>query len=188
MARNPTPFVERAAFGLLRVLSLLVLGFLALPVLGVIPLSFSSNSILTYPMPGLSLEWYGKVFTLEVWRTAIANSLYIAAWTVSLSVTIGTLAALGLARCGPPPRTGRRAKRASTARSLPRPADQALLCRRQALDAAPTAGFAQDCRPAAGPPLCWQAARFCPTREKPERGRVARTASSRADVALRWRP
>ena len=101
MARSVEPVVERAARAVSRLLAFLIFGFLVLPVLAVIPLSFSSNSILTYPMPGLSIDWYRKVLTQDIWRNAFTNSLYIAASTVLLSVTLGTLAALGLDRCGP---------------------------------------------------------------------------------------
>ncbi|MFK8251841.1 ABC transporter permease [Ancylobacter terrae] len=76
----------------------LVLVFLLAPVLAVIPLSFSSNSILTYPLPGLSLRWYEAVFSSPRWFSAFLNSLIIGVAATMIAVVIGTLASFGLAR------------------------------------------------------------------------------------------
>jgi putative spermidine/putrescine transport system permease protein len=75
-----------------------VLAFLLVPVAAIVPLSFSSGSFLTYPMPGFSLRWYHEVLGGERWMRALANSLVVGAAATALSVLLGTLAALGLAR------------------------------------------------------------------------------------------
>ena len=75
-----------------------VLVFLLAPIAAVIPLSFSSGSFLTYPLPGLSLRWYREVLGGGKWLTALGNSLYIGAIATVLSVVLGTLASLGLMR------------------------------------------------------------------------------------------
>ena len=49
---------ERIAVGLTYVLSLLILGFLVLPIVAIVPLSFTHDSILSYPIERLSLRWY----------------------------------------------------------------------------------------------------------------------------------
>jgi len=85
----------RALFGLL---CALVLVFLLLPIAAIIPLSFSSGSLLVYPLPGLSLRWYQEVFTSPVWMRGVSNSLVIGMLATALSVLLGTLAGLGLAR------------------------------------------------------------------------------------------
>ena len=36
--------------------------FLLLPILVIIPLSFSNSSFLAYPIPGWSLRWYQELF------------------------------------------------------------------------------------------------------------------------------
>ena len=41
---------------------LAVIGFLLLPVLVIVPLSFSAGSFLHYPLPGFSLRWYAAFF------------------------------------------------------------------------------------------------------------------------------
>jgi putative spermidine/putrescine transport system permease protein len=75
-----------------------VLVFLLAPIAAIIPLSFSSGSFLTYPLPGLSLRWYQEVFTGGKWLGALGNSLYIGAWATVISVLLGTLTSLGLMR------------------------------------------------------------------------------------------
>jgi len=76
----------------------LVLAFLLLPILAIVPLSFSSGGMLVYPLPGLSLRWYQEVLTSVVWMRGVGNSLLIGVAATGLSVVLGTLAGLGLAR------------------------------------------------------------------------------------------
>lgn len=76
----------------------LILAFLLLPIAAIVPLSFSSGSLLVYPVPGWSLRWYAEVFSSPQWTRGLANSLWIGAGATSLSLVLGTLAALGLAR------------------------------------------------------------------------------------------
>ena len=75
-----------------------VLAFLVLPVLVILPLSFSAGSFLTFPLPGLSLRWYQEFFTSAPWRLSLRNSLIVASATTLIATTLGTLAALGLSR------------------------------------------------------------------------------------------
>jgi putative spermidine/putrescine transport system permease protein len=76
----------------------LVLVFLLLPILAIIPLSFSSGSLLVYPLPGVSLRWYGEVLGSAQWMRALGNSLAIGVAATALAVVLGTLGALGMAR------------------------------------------------------------------------------------------
>lgn len=82
----------------LRVYVALVLAFLLLPIAAIVPLSFSSGSLLVYPLPGLSLRWYAEVLGSERWMRGLGNSLAIGALATVLAVALGTLGALGLAR------------------------------------------------------------------------------------------
>ena len=76
-----------------------VLVFLLLPIVAIVPLSFSSGSFLSYPLPGWSLRWYAEVFGGEgKWLGALVNSLRVGLAATALAVLLGTLAALGLAR------------------------------------------------------------------------------------------
>jgi putative spermidine/putrescine transport system permease protein len=90
----------------LRVFVGLVLLFLIAPILAIMPLSFNSEMFFTYPMPGFSLRWYEDFFTNDRWQSALRLSLVLAFFTTVLATTLGTLAALGLARGTLPWRAG----------------------------------------------------------------------------------
>ncbi len=64
----------------------------------IIPLSFNSAPVFSYPMPGLSLRWYEEFFLTVRWQGALYNSVFIAVAVTLLSTVLGTLAALGLSR------------------------------------------------------------------------------------------
>ncbi len=82
----------------LRIFCISVLIFLLLPILVIIPLSFSSSTFLSYPMPGWSLRWYENLFTSDDWIRATRNSFIVAPLATLLATVLGTLAAVGLAR------------------------------------------------------------------------------------------
>jgi len=92
-----TPF-ERIAYYATWTFTGLVLLFLMAPILAVIPLSFNSEPYFSYPMPGLSLQWYQDFFTNDRWTKAVVLSLELAFCVTILATILGTLAALGLAR------------------------------------------------------------------------------------------
>jgi putative spermidine/putrescine transport system permease protein len=75
-----------------------VLLFLLLPILVIIPLSFSDSSFLVYPIPGWSLKWYHNLFTSPEWSRAAKNSFIVAPCATMIATVLGTLAAVGLAR------------------------------------------------------------------------------------------
>jgi putative spermidine/putrescine transport system permease protein len=77
---------------------IMVLLFLAFPILIVALLSFSSASYLSFPPPALSVRWYETYLGSREWLVSTWLSLGIAASTVVLATTLGTLAALGLSR------------------------------------------------------------------------------------------
>jgi putative spermidine/putrescine transport system permease protein len=81
-----------AALGLLTIL------YLIAPTLVIVPMSFTEARILSFPPEGFSLEWYGQMFSDRQWASALANSAQVAVLTATLSVVLGTLAALALAR------------------------------------------------------------------------------------------
>ena len=84
--------------GWLSIMSIAVLMFLCLPILIVVPMSFSSAKSLEFPPPGLSLRWYEAFFTTEVWQKAGTNSLILATTSSTIALVLGTLAAYGLLR------------------------------------------------------------------------------------------
>ena len=75
-----------------------VLLFLIAPILAVMPLSFNAEPYFSYPMPGLSLQWYRDFFGNERWFGSLLLSLRLAVTVTILSTVLGTMAALGLSR------------------------------------------------------------------------------------------
>ena len=76
---------------------LAVLAFLLMPVIVIIPLSFSDSSFLAYPIEGWSLRWYREMFASDDWARATKNSFIVAPLATLLATALGTLAAMGLA-------------------------------------------------------------------------------------------
>src|SRR5512145_2186493 len=79
-----------------RILCALVLAYLLLPMLIIVPISFTSGNLLTFPLPGLSLRWYESLASGSSWIDAARNSLVVGLSATALSVLLGTLGALGL--------------------------------------------------------------------------------------------
>jgi len=75
-----------------------VLAFLIVPVISVIPMSFSSSMMfeLIPTTPGLSQ--YRRFFSSPEWMVALGRSVQVALGTTVVATTLGTLAALGLVR------------------------------------------------------------------------------------------
>jgi putative spermidine/putrescine transport system permease protein len=98
---KPAPYatpIEKLLFYGGWAFSLLVLLFLIAPIIAVMPLSFNAEPYFSYPMPGLSLQWYRDFFGNERWIGALYLSLKLAVTVTILSTVLGTMAALGLAR------------------------------------------------------------------------------------------
>lgn len=79
----------------------LVLLFLVVPILIVVPMSFSSARYLTFPPPGYALRWYAAFFGSAAWMQAARVSLSVALVTAVGATVIGTAAAYGLTLLGP---------------------------------------------------------------------------------------
>jgi putative spermidine/putrescine transport system permease protein len=75
-----------------------VFAFLIIPLIVVIPVSFSSGLYLQFPPPGFSLQWYEDFFKDPQWLDATVFSIEIAFSVVVLSVSIGSLAAFVIVR------------------------------------------------------------------------------------------
>lgn len=86
---------------LVRGLATLVFIFLLLPLLVLVPVSLTSGTLLVLPTPGYSLRWYQDVIHNPIWMNALRNSLIIAAITTSVSLVLGTAAAIGIWRMVP---------------------------------------------------------------------------------------
>lgn len=76
--------------------AVLVMAFLILPVLIVIPMSFSDSRFLRFPPEGLSLRWYESYLGSTEWLQATWVSFKVAALTTLVATPLGTAAAYGL--------------------------------------------------------------------------------------------
>jgi ABC-type spermidine/putrescine transport system permease subunit II len=75
-----------------------ILLYLLLPLLVVIPMSFSDTTYLAFPPKGLTWHWYLELFRSEGWMNAIYRSLFVATASAIVATIAGTLCSLLLAR------------------------------------------------------------------------------------------
>ncbi len=83
----------------------LVFVFLIAPILVILPLSFNAEDFFTFTpemlrfeAEGYSLKHYRDFFTNNEWQRSFQNSLIIAPIATAISVSLGTLAAIGLSQ------------------------------------------------------------------------------------------
>src|SRR5262249_337378 len=84
--------------GLWAIFALAVSFYLVAPLALVILFSFNSSALTSLPLTGLTIDWYRKLMALDYFWPALQNSLIVALAVGTLSVIIGTLAALAVAR------------------------------------------------------------------------------------------
>jgi putative spermidine/putrescine transport system permease protein len=87
--------IGRIALG---VFCTLVLLYLMLPVLIVIPMSFSSARFLSFPPPSLSLRWYREYLGNPSWMQATQVTLTVALLTVVIATPLGVTAAYAISQ------------------------------------------------------------------------------------------
>ncbi|MDP9137199.1 MAG: ABC transporter permease [Pseudomonadota bacterium] len=78
----------------------LLVAFLVGPLLLVVLFSFNANSLISFPMGGVSLDWYRRLLADPEFHAALRNSLAIAVPTAVVSTVTGTMAAYALAQWG----------------------------------------------------------------------------------------
>ncbi|MEH3147410.1 MAG: ABC transporter permease [Methylobacterium frigidaeris] len=91
--------LDRLTFAaVIALLAVAALVLLLAPTVIVLVVSFTDGLSLRFPPPGFSLRWYGELW--EAWQLhfALANSLKVAALSTLLSVVLGVLGALAVAR------------------------------------------------------------------------------------------
>jgi len=96
---------QRVWYYSFRVICALVFIFLITPILVVMPLSFNAEDfftftpeMLSFDPAGYSLKHYEDFFTNNEWQRSLKNSLTIAPIATVISVSLGTLAAIGLSQ------------------------------------------------------------------------------------------
>lgn len=78
--------------------TVLVFGFLLLPLAYVVLVSFSSKSYLTFPPEGFSLRWYRELFSDPTWAESVWLSVRVALLTTLFATVVGLLSAVALTR------------------------------------------------------------------------------------------
>jgi putative spermidine/putrescine transport system permease protein len=83
---------------LLRAGTILTLLFIWVPILIIVLYAFNESRIQTWPIPGLTLEWFGKAVDNPGARDALLTSLKAAVGATTIALLLGTLASLAVAR------------------------------------------------------------------------------------------
>lgn len=82
-------------FGLVLAFAWMILCYLLLPLLIVVPVSFTDQRYLSLPQHALSLQHYRDVFSGNFWLPSIVQSLFVSTISTSVAVVLGTLSAYG---------------------------------------------------------------------------------------------
>lgn len=96
---------QRVWYYTFRVIVGLLFFFLIFPIMVIVPLSFNAQDfftftpeMLSFSAEGYSLKHYGDFFSNSDWQRSLRNSFSIAPVATLLSVSFGTLAAIGLSQ------------------------------------------------------------------------------------------
>jgi putative spermidine/putrescine transport system permease protein len=82
----------------LRVATALTLGFIYLPIALIVLYSFNSARVASWPIAGLTLDWYGRALATAGVRTALLASLEAAVGATVVSLVLGSLVAFAVQR------------------------------------------------------------------------------------------
>jgi spermidine/putrescine transport system permease protein len=88
----------------IRIWTVLVYGFMFLPVAVVVLLSFNANQFGSFPMTGMSLRWFEELWNNDAVMRAFRTSIVLGLMTAVISTTLGILASLALVRYNVPGR------------------------------------------------------------------------------------
>ncbi|MFM1653916.1 ABC transporter permease [Brevibacillus sp. B_LB10_24] len=72
--------------------------YIIIPLLVTIPASFTEASFPSFPPQGFSLEWYAKLLNRPEFVSAFLNSVQFALITAVISVVLGTMSAVAIAK------------------------------------------------------------------------------------------
>jgi putative spermidine/putrescine transport system permease protein len=82
----------------LKVLVAIILIAMIIPILIIIPLSFTSVGFIQFPPPGYSTRWYVSFFNNQDWINSLVRSLFVAFSTSIVALIVGTMAAVAVMR------------------------------------------------------------------------------------------
>ncbi len=89
-------YSEKFWGGFRGIINCLLVVYMLAPLIIILVISFSSALFLTFPPPGLSLQWYEKMFNNPTWTRSLLTSLKIMVPAAAISTILGTAAALAL--------------------------------------------------------------------------------------------
>lgn len=84
----------------LGIFAVLVFAYIVLPLVVIVPMSFSAQQYFSFPPTGLSSRWYEEVAQRADWWSAALNSFIIGVPAAVLATVLGTIAALAVTRSG----------------------------------------------------------------------------------------
>jgi len=90
--------LSRGTKATLAVLAVIAFAFIYVPLAVVLINSFSASTSLTWPPSGFTGEWWGKAAVNEGVRSALVTSLLVACAATAISIVLGVLASLAIAR------------------------------------------------------------------------------------------
>src|ERR1700722_13301458 len=76
----------------------MLIAILLVPIIAFVPMAFTKSSFLSFPPEGFSLNWFAQFLQSPLWLGAMVRSFYIGLATAAITVSIASLAALGVAR------------------------------------------------------------------------------------------
>lgn len=103
LSSHVVAFYDRRVQPITRVSPLLVYScalifVLLFPIAAIVPMSFTSDTFLSFPPKGFSLRWFDAYFSSSLWIGATVRSFGIGLVAALATAVIATLAALGIAR------------------------------------------------------------------------------------------
>jgi putative spermidine/putrescine transport system permease protein len=90
--------MERLGLGVAWTALVIVILFLLLPIIVVIPVSFTEAAVFRFPPEGFSLQWYEKIRSVDGLLGALWLSARIAGLATAISLLLGTLCAIAVMR------------------------------------------------------------------------------------------
>ncbi len=82
----------------LRIATALILAFIYVPIGIIVLYSFNAKGVATWPIEGLTLDWYAKAFADEAVRAAVGTSVLAALGATAIALVLGTLIAVAVQR------------------------------------------------------------------------------------------
>src|SRR2546423_1517359 len=82
----------------LRIASILVLGFIYVPIVVLAIYAFNPSRIQVWPPTGFTLDWFAQAANNPAVLKAVTNSLIAASAATTVALILGTLAALAVQR------------------------------------------------------------------------------------------